>query len=206
MQAIYKPRKRVPSQRGNATAVILLLVLIAAFGLAAMGADVAHLVSVKAQLQNASDAGALAGAQNLLKINPTSQDQTNANNDAVATTASNVADATSVSNQTANTNVSVAVNAAAQPYTVTVQATRQAPSLFAGIFGASSEPVYTKSVAEASLGLKSLGPNQAINVAVSLNWAPPKGIQAGKALDSYAGLPLGQPFLGIAGVGGVAAR
>jgi len=187
-------KSKIRQEKGSFNTLILGLLLVAGYGMAAMGTDIAHLVSAKAQLQNAVDAGALAGARDLLKLNPSSQDKTNANTDAFAVTAANVADSTSVSNQTPNTTVSVSINAGAQPFTVTVQATRQAKSLLAAIFGAPSEPVSTKAVAETAIGVKAVSPNQLIDIAVSLDWAPPKGPQAGRALETYLADPPGQQF------------
>ncbi|PWT99467.1 MAG: hypothetical protein C5B53_05350 [Candidatus Melainabacteria bacterium] len=194
MKPLDQIRTQVHSERGAFGSVLLGLLLIAACGIAALGADVAHLVSVKAQLQNAVDAGALGGAQDLLKIAVTPQDQTTASTDARTITAVNVADSTPVSNNTPGTNVTVAVAGVTAPYTVTVQATRQAGSLFASIFGIPSEAITSKAVAQASWGLKTLAPDQAIDIGVSLDWIPPNGLQQGRALDSYAGLPIGQSF------------
>ncbi len=59
---------RRPSAAGSqhgATAILVALLLVVFFGIAALAIDIGHLFVVRNELQNAADAGALAGAHNL---------------------------------------------------------------------------------------------------------------------------------------------
>ena len=57
----------VNEKMGNrgVTAVIVAMLLIVFFGFTALAIDIGHLYVVRNELQNAADAGALAGAENL---------------------------------------------------------------------------------------------------------------------------------------------
>ena len=86
--------KRITNQVG-ATAILVGLLMVVFVGLAALAVDIGHLYLVRNELQNASDAGALAGARVLYN-----EDGTEVNEDANATaydaTVANMSEKTSV--------------------------------------------------------------------------------------------------------------
>lgn len=203
------------NSQGALSSAILSLVLLSTFALGAMSFDFAHMLSVKAQLQNATDAAALAGARDMANrtVVPASL-YPQAIADATAVAAANSANGVSVSNASAGTTVTVTCPDLSWPpqvlmdptntsppimdSPVTVTATQQVTSIFAKLLNNNSNIVSATSTAMASTGISSLDPSQALNIGVSLNWAPPAGPQAGTALSSIWGplwsSPVGQSF------------
>jgi len=185
--------RSIRSQRGIAVSLILLGLILGAFLVTALAVDVAHGVLVRSELQTACDAGALAGAQDLVETTPTTAQLDSAYADAVTVTGRNVAELNPVSNSTSGVTVS-AIVAPASPYTVTVQATKTITNMFAALFGNNSSQVSARAVALAQ-PIQSINPGQMFNLAVSLDWSPPKGPQAGRPLSSYVGPGMmGQSF------------
>ncbi|MBI5172126.1 MAG: hypothetical protein HY986_04525 [Candidatus Melainabacteria bacterium] len=189
---------RERNKKGSLAAVGMLSIVGLSVAFGAFGLDVSHAVTVKEQLQVATDAGALAGARDFVKVDPpyvpSSFDADIAKRDALAVTAANYADGKPVSLSDADTKVTVSTNAAASPYTVTVTATRKVNNIFARLFGNDGQEITTTSTAAAWRDIKTLHPNQALNLAVSLDWAPSKGPQQGRSLESYGTNPNGQTF------------
>jgi Flp pilus assembly protein TadG len=186
-------RSRKRSERGALASLLILALVLGAFLVTALAVDISHSVLVKSELQTACDAGALAGAQDLMKSTITSSDLVTANGDAAVVTSRNFAENQSVTYMTPGINVQVTVGEAA-PYPVTVIATKRINNMFAALFGATNSQISAKATAVAQR-IQSLNPGQALNLAVSLDWAPPKGPQAGKALNSYVGPDMaGQTF------------
>lgn len=99
----------------------------------------------------------------------------------------NLVDNTAVSNSTPGTNVSVDVNSGSMPRTVTVTATRTAANIFARLIGWNTMPVSATATAQAFRGVKQVKPQQVLNLAVSLDYAPTNGPQKGVALNSLIG-------------------
>lgn len=64
MKGLRKSYSRCAEQRG-AVLVLVTLLVIALLGFAALAVDIGHMAVVKNELQNAADAGALAGAAQL---------------------------------------------------------------------------------------------------------------------------------------------
>lgn len=180
------------SKRGIMSAMLFAIVLLSSFAIGALALDVAHAVMIRYQLQVATEAGALAGAQELAKNTITSADVDNAQNYAANVTAANKADNTAVSN--ANSAMTVSVSVDQTNRTVTVTATDQTTNIFARIFGNNSQPVSAQAVAQASNGIQVLYPGQALPLAVSLDTVPSKGPQKDKPLNSYIGSGSTDPF------------
>lgn len=187
------------NKRGSLATVGMLSIVSLAVAFGAFGLDISHAVTTREQLQLATDAGALAGAKNFIKtvppFTPTSFDSDLAKRDAFAVTAANTADGRPVSIYDANTQVSVTCNTVTSPFSVTVTATRRVNNIFARLFGNDGQEITTKSTAAAWRDVKTLHPNQALNLAVSLDWAPPNGPQQGRSLQSYGTNPIGQSFV-----------
>lgn len=186
------------NRNGSMAAVGMLSVVGLSVAFGSFGFDISHAVTVREQLQAATDAGALAGARDFVKTAPpfipTSFDQDIAKRDALTVTALNFADGKPVSASDDETKVTVTTNVTTSPFTVTVTATRRVNNLFARYFGNQGQEITTTSTAAAWRDIKTLHPNQALNLAVSLDWAPPKGPQQGQSLQSYGSNPEGQNF------------
>lgn len=83
------------SKKGALFQVLLPMLLVTCFAIAAFAVDFAHGVLLRAQLQNACDAAALSAAQDFMSIQaaPVTQQQTDqAQKDADAIARANVAD------------------------------------------------------------------------------------------------------------------
>lgn len=175
------------SNRGLAASLLLVILLLAIVTACSLAVDVSHGIFLRAQLQSATDAGALAGAQELVKDTISAGDRTRALDQATTVTAGNYADNLAVSSSSPDTTVTVTVDGTSMPRTVTVTATRLMSNTFARIFGAGTSPVSARSVAGASKGVRVLSPGQAFPLAVSLDYVPTRGAQSGLALNSYIG-------------------
>lgn len=153
-----------------------------ALAAAAFAFDYGHGLSVRRQLQNATDAAALAGCYELAKDSLSATDLSNASAFAYSVAALNYADDTPVANN-GTTTVSVTVSAGTMPRTVTVTSTRTSANIFARLIGCNTIPVSSTSTASAQKGLTSVSPNQLFNLAVSADFIPGKGAMEGRALD-----------------------
>lgn len=172
-------------ERGSMS-VLLVLILLGVVMLGALSMDLAHGAMVRDQLQTATDAGALAGAQELTRNALTSSDTSTAQAYATNITASNLADSIPVSNSK-STNVSVEMVTTWMPRTITVTATRQVDCLFARLVGWNGFPVSATSTAAAYQKFQSVRPGQVSALAVSLDCVPSKGAQKGVPLNSIIG-------------------
>lgn len=167
---------------GSVISMLPMVLLVVALAAAAFAFDYGHGLSVRRQLQNATDAAALAGAYELAKDPLTGSDKTNAEKYAYDVAAKNYADDVVVSNNPTTT-VTVTVNANAMPRSVTVTSTRTSANIFARLLGFNTIPVSTTSTASSSQGIKQVKPNQLFPLAVSLDFRPTKGAQEGVALQ-----------------------
>lgn len=193
MRLIAQKTKR-RSEQGFMSMALFGFILTTMFAIGALAMDVAHGAMVRAQLQIATEAGALAGAQELAKETLTSTDTTNAQNNAINVTAANKADGTGVSNSAPNTTVNVTVDTTGNPRTVTVTATQSMQTVFSKIFGADQTPISAISKAAATNGIQVLYGGQAKSLAVSIDVIPSHGPQKDNPLSSYTGANAGQPF------------
>lgn len=138
MKGVRRPRYcRQSGVTGSVLTAMLLLTCIAVGGLAS---DFGHGVLVRAQLQNACDAAAMAGLQDMIGSSgpPTSAQYTQVRADAIAVGSSNLADQKPV-NDLVFTNPVVIYNSnpsvTAPIYSVQVVATAAINNTFAVIFG-----------------------------------------------------------------------
>ncbi|MCB9468660.1 MAG: hypothetical protein H6677_10315 [Candidatus Obscuribacterales bacterium] len=185
-------RKKVRNQEGAISAVLMIvLVLVVVIG-AAFSFDYGNGLVVKENLQNATDAGALAGAIELARDQVKNDDKTRAENYALSVASLNKAGNEAVSSATAGTSVNVSMSPNTMPRTVTVTATKTTGNIFARLIGWNSMPVSSRSTASVSQGITQVKPNQLMPLAVSLDHRPSKGPQKNKALQDVVGN--GQPF------------
>lgn len=175
------------NQKGAIAAVLLIFIILVVIVGAAFSFDFSKGVVVKEELQNATDAGALAGALELAKDNVTGQDRARAESYAVSVTGNNTADSQAVSANSPGTLVNVSLVSNTMPRTVTVTSTKTTGNLFARMIGWNSMPVSARSTASVSQDLKQIKPNQLYPIAVSLDFKPTKGPQKGKSLQDIAG-------------------
>jgi Flp pilus assembly protein TadG len=130
-------------QNGVLGIMMMPLSIIISVMLGSIAVDTAHIVAVKTQLQNATDAGALAGAIQLI------YDPSIADNHALSVTGKNRADGKAVSNSTPGVTV-VSQTVPPDDTTggqVTVSASMTISHLLAPIFGRTSDVISTTSVA-----------------------------------------------------------
>jgi Flp pilus assembly protein TadG len=174
------------NQTGAVSLVIPLLLLFIAILAATFSFDYAHGLLVREQLQNATDAGALAGAYELTKTVLADTDKANADLYARQVLAKNSADSAAVQ-ATSGTTVTVEVNSSTSPRTVTVTVTKLVGNMFARLIGANTMPVSATSTATVVKYIKKVKPNQLYPLAVSLDTIPSSGAQDGEALSNLIG-------------------
>jgi hypothetical protein len=168
---MFKPKTAktlsVRSRNGSLVAVIPAAILLAIVGIGAFAMDISHNVTVRTELQSATDAAALSGARDLLLDNT----MTNAPNDALTVAAENTADGVAVSNGTPGTSVTESdqFDTVTQTGTVTVDGSRQIKNMFSSVFGHPTDTVNAHSVAEAYRTLVTVYPNQTFPLMVSLD-------------------------------------
>lgn len=168
-------------QKGEIEFPFLIVMVLVAIGLTSLVVDSACVTMVKAQLQNATDAGALAGAQDLW-INIA-----NAKPDAISWTGKNLANGNYVSTATPGVVVSANVTAPTTTTTGQVQVTASMPvkHVIASVFGLAPETITATSTAGTSGKLWLLNQNESFPVAVSLDAVPQaKGVN-GPAFNTY---------------------
>ncbi|MBI4533790.1 MAG: hypothetical protein HY711_07560 [Candidatus Melainabacteria bacterium] len=155
--------------KGSLGAVLFGIVLFAILGIGAFALDFAHVLTVQSELQNATDAAALAGAQDLT---------TNFDNvvpRALQVASSNRADGKAVSNQSPGAIITVnpiPPNLPLDTGSVTVTASMSIRHMLAPIFGRTVDTLVSQSTAGSSGSLNRLGSNQAFPLAVSLDAVP----------------------------------
>jgi len=186
-------RYRGRSSRGSIASIILLILLFISVVAAAFSFDYGHGLMVREQLQNAADAGALAGAYELASHTITSDQTGRAEQFAYDTAAKNNADDVPVANGNGTT-ISVSVNGNSMPRTVTVTTTRTTGNIFARLIGWNTMPVSATATASAFAGLKQVKPGQLLPLAVSLDHRPTNGAQEGISLNDYINGNRGQKF------------
>ena len=165
--------------------MLVALVLLIVIMVSVLAVDISHSVLIREQLQNATDAGALAGAQELLGDTLTGNAANLARTYAENVAAGNYADSIPVKDGAPFTVVTVQVNESASPRTVTVTATRTVANVFARIIGFGSNDVSATSTAAAYKGIQTVMPGQLWPLAVSLDVVPSKGPQQNRPLNSY---------------------
>lgn len=153
------------NRRGSLGALMIAFLVPVFFGIGAFALDLAHLSTVRAELQKATDAAALAGAADLL-VDPELCDR-----HALNVAAANWADGHAVSNEIDGTEVYVETVPCSDTQTgsVTVTASTRLNNLFAKIFHRDSEIATARSVAGAAGAVSSVSSNTAFPLAVSMD-------------------------------------
>lgn len=139
---------RTRSQKGALFQVLLPMLLVTCFAIAAFAVDFAHGVLLRAQLQNACDAAALSAAQDFMSIQaaPVTQQQIDrAQNNANAIARANVADGDAITINPIQVTYNEKFSATVPLYAVTVTAQQNLNTFFAVIFGHVFAPITASS-------------------------------------------------------------
>lgn len=148
---MFGARKPIMRKQSGALGYLMVCAIVPmTFLVGSMAVDFAHMTAVRSELQNATDAAALAGAQSLIT------DPTNVETHAREICGVNLADGRSVSSDSANTDVSVDVTPAVgtNPGACQVTAQMTINHLFAPIFGRQTEDIVVTSIAATQGSLK----------------------------------------------------
>lgn len=156
------------NEHGSMAAIMLSSVVLAGILIGSVAVDPYHMHAVRTQLQNATDAAALAGAQDLF----TNPDQ--AETHALAIAGANAADGRNVSSTSAGTTVTVNVTT---PGLITggevkVTASMRIKHLFAPVFGRSTDVITVSSTAGRSSTLQRVFGGQA-TLPLAPSWSVP---------------------------------
>ncbi len=153
------------TKNGMLGTMLLRAVIIIVIGLGALAVDIGHIQTVQGELQNATDAAALAGARDYVNGNEASADS-----DALAVAARNTADGKAVSPTTPHANVTVTASPpVAGEGSVEVNAQIQITDLLAPIFGRKTETISARSQANYYPSVSGIFPNQMFPIAPSLD-------------------------------------
>lgn len=139
---------KIRSQRGALFQVLLPMLLVTCFGIAAFAVDFAHGVLLRAQLQNACDAAALSAAQDFMSIQPapiTPEQTTQAQSDADFIAKANVADGDAITIEPIEVTYNKDFSATVPVYAVKVTAKQNLNTFFAVIFGHVFAPITASS-------------------------------------------------------------
>jgi hypothetical protein len=166
----YLPTADLRNQSGSAAMLIPLGILLVIIGLGAFSADIAHNVSVRTEMQSATDAGALAGAAAL--VDPNTAPMATYNAQQVA--GLNKADGNPVSTTSPNTNVSVAIdnNVPGEIGTCQVTASQPIQNWMGSLFGHGSDTISVTSTAAASQTINQVASNMLFPLTISLDAVP----------------------------------
>lgn len=155
-------------QSGILAYILPAIILMLGAGLAALGTDIAHGVDCRSELQNATDAGALAGALDLFTPNNNS----NAIAHALQIAGQNTADGRLVSQNSPHTTVTANILNPANPIIIgqcQCNGSMQVDNYFAKMFGMFNQTVNTTSTATAYNSLISVDPGILFPLAVSID-------------------------------------
>ncbi len=155
------------SRRGQSGAlglVLLTAMVLVVVGLGALAVDLSHVQAVQGELQNATDAAALAGAQAMVS------DPSNADADATAVASENTADGRAVAQGSGcNVNVTVLPVDSMGDTSVEVDASMTVHHALARIFGRLQDSVGARSTAVYYPSVTTLYANQVFPIAPSLD-------------------------------------
>ncbi|MDR3617411.1 MAG: pilus assembly protein TadG-related protein [Candidatus Obscuribacterales bacterium] len=191
---MYKKQIKVRRNRGSAINVLAVITLPMCLAIGALSVDFGHGVLVRAQLQSACDAAALAGAKDLVgDVGPlTALQISTAQSDAKTVGNANLADQKPVSvivdNPPPMYNVPPYSTAVPQ-YVVTASATTSISNIFARLFGISGEPISATSRAgvfpsSTSTALYGSLASTTAPIAVTIDVNANNDLDAGAALSS----------------------
>jgi Flp pilus assembly protein TadG len=159
---------RIKSQRGSIVALIPALILIIVIGVGAFAIDTTHNMTVRSELQNATDAAALAGARDLIDV----KTENTADSTALDVASQNKADGKDVSNTTRGVTVTSQCSSwdtSNNSATCTVDAQQTIGNVFAKLFGHATDNVNTHSVAIAYRSITGIAPNYGFPMMVSID-------------------------------------
>jgi Flp pilus assembly protein TadG len=159
---------RTKRENGSVVALIPCLILIIIIGIGAFAIDTTHNMTVRSELQNATDAGALGGARDL--IDPATEN--NADSTALDVASQNKADGKDVSNQTKGVTVTSQCSGwdtSNNSATCTVDAQQTIGNVFARLFGHPTDNVNTHSTAIAYRSITGINPNTGFPMMVSVD-------------------------------------
>ncbi|GEM_PF-910042 len=158
------------ANRGSIVALVPAGILMAVIGIGAFALDISHNVSVRSELQSATDAAALAGAQDLISAST----ERNADTTALLIAAANTADGTPIDNATTKTTVTSETSPwdnSTDSGTVQVDATVSVTNMFAKLFGHNSDDVHGHSMAKCWRSVTGIRSNEGFPLMVSLDTA-----------------------------------
>lgn len=148
--------------------MMLVLMVLAALTIISLGLDFSHVVAVRAQLRNAADAAALAGAQQLFS------DPSTCKQYALWVAQKNIADGLNVKNtpNVIDVNATTVPPVGANMGTVTVDITMTLKDIISPIFGRMLDNVHVVAVAGAAGKVVTTYKNTVFPLAVSLDEVP----------------------------------
>lgn len=159
---------RLRGTRGSVAILLPAAILVAVIGIGAFALDISHNVTVRSELQSATDAAALAGAMDLLK----DETKNNAENTAAQVAEANSADGKSISNSTDGCTLITEVSPwdnSTNSGTVQVDGTVTINNMFAKLFGHNTDQIQAHSVAQCWRSVTSIRPNEGFPLMVSLD-------------------------------------
>ena len=156
---------RIRSQRGSLGVLFLLVAALIMIGLLSFAVDVAHIVCVRTELQNACDAAAMAGAQDLSVAHEDCEAH------ALAVAEQNLADGWAISNESSPVDIDVEVTelTVSNPGTVRVTASIESNHLWSKIFNRHSDIVRATALAGGYGSLTEADTNNLFPLVVSLD-------------------------------------
>jgi type II secretory pathway pseudopilin PulG len=165
---LEKPASTVRSRTGQLGTFMLIALVLIGFLMAAYAVDFSHMSAVQAELHNATDAAALAGAQDLWF------DIDHAEQHARQIAARNRVDGNPLSTDTPGTTMEIIVTPPQEnaPGTVRCSASVRVIHLFAPLWGHPVDSISATSLAGTKGKMWILGAGQAFPVAVSLDAIP----------------------------------
>jgi hypothetical protein len=153
-------------QQGSVAALLPLAILLAVVAIGAFAVDVSHNVTVRSELQNATDAAALAGATEMLKP----ETENNADFSALQVAEANEADGKPVSNSTPGREITVqpgSWDSSTNSATFDADAECTINNVFARIFGHPTDQLKTHSRAQVWRSIVGIPPNSGFPIIVS---------------------------------------
>lgn len=159
----------VRNQNGSLAVLLPCAILLAAVGLGAFAIDVNHNITVRTELQSATDAAALGGGMSLLKTTTESR----AYDDALSVAQVNTADGKNVTNSESGFEVlptQEGWDASTNSCKFTVDATKTINNMFAKLFHHNTDDIGAHSTAQTWRSVTGVAANQAIlPITVSLD-------------------------------------
>jgi hypothetical protein len=164
---MYNKSIQFRSQRGLLASLLLLTLLCVACVFGALAVDIGHYVTVRTELQNAVDAGALAGARDYID----SSSQHLVYKDALYTASKNKADGVAVSNSSKRTLVKVSAKEPdnGEPGECRVDGQMMISNFFARLFGNECSPLNVSANARAYSSINAVASNILFPIAVSVD-------------------------------------